>query len=267
MNTKNTFATLITILTIILTSCSNDDSIIEVDYSEDHVVNNHHNTQVINLFNRILLENEEAMKNKSNAFNRLKSVQSVDITSFSELFSTMNIQTIKIINVIDSIIDFQIDTDPIYIDGLLTNFNNINYTMKRINDIYYLSNNDSVEYEIRKINEVYSLFYNGNDIDFDGGDFSQVDAEVFRRSQVDFMIMREFTDENIDTNYIPKIYMGTAWGFYTDLATANFLCQQGYDKILNDHPTWCSGGISYSCFFDEHFCTCSANFYEGEECN
>jgi len=250
-------------MSFILLSCNNDAPVIEVNKSDSHY-NVFQNNVSPNLFSRIILENEKAMGKNSN--NRLKNWQNGDITSFSELFSKMNILEINILNVIDSIIDFKLNTGPIYIDGTNIDFNQINYSISKINNTYTLSNDLNISYQIRKNNNDYLLDYNGSSINFNGGDFSQVNGDVFKRSQVDVMIMREYT-EDIPTNYIPTIYVGSAWGFHTDLATANLLCQKGFDKILNDHPTWCSGGISYSCIFDQHFCTCSANFFEGEECD
>ena len=51
-------------------------------------------------------------------------------------------------------------------------------------------------------------------------------------------------------------------GFHWNKSDADYFCEADKEKILSEHPGWTTTGVSTSCVTDEHFCACTAYFYE-----
>jgi hypothetical protein len=61
-------------------------------------------------------------------------------------------------------------------------------------------------------------------------------------------------------------YEGSGVGFHKSRTNAEYFCNKDYQRILKEHPNWCSPGVSISCVWDNHLCVCSAEFYSGSDC-
>lgn len=74
-------------------------------------------------------------------------------------------------------------------------------------------------------------------------------------------------DNTNNTNFEEiNAYEGSGVGFHKSRTNAEYFCNKDYQRILKEHPNWCSPGVSVSCVWDNHLCVCSAEFYSGSDC-
>lgn len=227
--------------------------------------------------------NEQVYHFQNTNFNEILNNGSYNFSAnVGGLFSKIPIRNINIVNrnIEDKKLTLQLNTaGKVYVNSNVINLSNKLFHISTDNNLIVVSDENSnfqVHYDTQNKK---SYIVQGNKImSFDELKESDIKGNVLYYpiiiSLIEMLFFQsgESISYNVNTNYSIKgkdssdRHEGTALGFHKDRSSANMLCNRDHQKILNENKSWCSGGVSISCVWDNHLCICTAEYYSGEEC-